>query len=79
MNDPRASFGCTISPQRQEIYVAGGYINGVPTDKCEVYSIQNDKWRRLPDLSEKKCSTSLCILDNKFLYAMGGLSKANDT
>lgn len=42
MIDSRASFGCSISPQRQEIYVAGGYINAEVTRKCEKYSISND-------------------------------------
>lgn len=75
MIDSRASFGVTICPKLNQIYVAGGYILGEVNKKCERYSIANDQWTQLPDLNEEKCSASLCVLDNKYLYSIGGLSK----
>ena len=75
MNDSRASFGCTICPIKNFIYVGGGYTYGEINKQCEMYSIQADTWTRLPDLNENKCSTSLCVLNSKALYSFGGLSK----
>lgn len=76
MNDNRASFGCLYIPrQSPEIIVAGGYINGRLTAKCERYSVAKDQWTPLPDLNESKASSSLCLLNDRFLYCFGGLSR----
>lgn len=45
----RASFGCTYSPQRDEMYVVGGYENGEITNKCERYSFAEKRWIPMPD------------------------------
>lgn len=42
MISSRSSFGCVINVTRNEIYVAGGYIDGQITRKCEVYSIKDN-------------------------------------
>lgn len=40
MTDPRASFGCLYNPRGgHEILVAGGYINGKLSVKCEKYKV----------------------------------------
>jgi len=45
MVDPRASFGCLYNPRGgDEILVAGGYINGKLSTKCEKYSIMENRW-----------------------------------
>lgn len=75
MLSSRSSFGCVINVTRDEIYVAGGYIDGQITRKCEVYSIKDNQWRELPPLNEEKCSTTLCVLGGRFLYCFGGLSR----
>lgn len=77
MNDPRASFGClyTPSPNKDEIVVTGGYINGKLTNHCERYNVQRDQWTQLPELNEAKASSSLCLLNNRYLYCFGGLSR----
>lgn len=75
MRDTRASFGCVLSPVRQEVFVAGGYINGEVSKKCERYSLVNDHWVPIASLNEEKSSNTLCILDNKSLYSFGGMSK----
>ena len=75
MKYSRASFGCTYSATRNEIFVAGGYTEGDLNKKCEKYSVANNVWTELPELNEFKCSQSLCLLDNKHLYSIGGLSK----
>lgn len=76
MQISRASFGCTYSPSKNEIFVAGGYTEGVLSKKCEKYSVANDKWEWLPDMNEMKGSMSLCLVDEgRYLYSIGGLSK----
>lgn len=79
MITPRASFGCIYSPSKNEIFVAGGYTEGQLTKKTEKYIVSEDKWVALPDLTEAKCSMSLCQMeDGRFLYAMGGLNKLDN-
>jgi Kelch motif len=75
MNTSRSSFGSVINVNRNEIYVAGGYVNGQLTKSCEAYSIKDNKWRELPPLNESKCSVTLCVLGSRFLYCFGGLSR----
>jgi len=56
MNTSRASFGCVYSPQRNEIFVVGGYEKGEIMKKCERYSINENKWYAMPDSLDAKCS-----------------------
>lgn len=75
MISSRSSFGCTYNAHTNEIYVAGGYEYGHLTRKCEKYDIAANKWTELPPLNEEKCSSSLGVLDGRYLYCLGGLSK----
>lgn len=74
----RSSFGCTVNVHTNEIYVAGGYNNGVNIKKCEAYNVQTNTWRELPPLNEEKCATSLCVLGGRYLYCIGGFTKGNE-
>jgi len=75
MNDPRASFGCLYLPRSDEIIVTGGYINGKLSTKCEKYNARTNVWTQLPDLTEAKASSSLCYLNERYIYCFGGLSR----
>lgn len=75
----RSSHAATINVYKNELYVAGGYHNGKLTRTCEVYSIAKNEWRSLPPLNEEKCSSSLCVLNGRFLYCFGGLSKQENS
>lgn len=79
MLQSRSSFGCTVNVHTNEVYVAGGYTNGVTTRKCEAYSVEKNQWRELPPLNEEKCATSLCVMGGRFLYCFGGFSKADSS
>ncbi len=79
MISSRSSFGCTVNVHTNEIYVAGGYTNGVTTRKCEAYNVATNKWRELPLLNEEKCASSLCVLGGRYLYCFGGFSKADSS
>jgi len=71
----RSSFGCTVNVHTKKIYVAGGQTNGVQTKRCEVYDVEQNQWKELPDLNEAKSAASLCILSGRWLYCAGGFSK----
>jgi len=78
MNDSRASFGCFYNSRgTEEIIVAGGYTNGNLFNKCERYSIRDNQWTQLPNLTEAKASSSLCLLNDRYLYCFGGLQKSD--
>jgi hypothetical protein len=53
--------------------VVGGwkefYIN-----KSEMYSIETDTWRSLPNLNEEREDISLCIVQDRFLCAFGNVT-----
>ena len=48
---------------------------GELTRTCEAYSIGSNTWRHLPPLNEPKCSVTLCTLNGRYLYCLGGLTK----
>nr|AAM96949.2 macronuclear development protein 3 [Stylonychia lemnae]AAP20881.1 macronuclear development protein 3 [Stylonychia lemnae] len=73
----RASFGCVYSPVRNEIIVAGGYDKGEVTKKCERYSLQEISGTH-SQIQLRPMLLSLCILDSRYLYSIGGLSKNNE-
>ena len=58
--------------------MAGGSINSVEATKhCERYIVEQNLWKRLPELKEAKCSVSLCFFNNgSTLYCFGGLTKS---
>ena len=71
----RSSHGCVVNVHKNEIYVAGGYHNGVLTRTCEAYNVKTNQWRNLPQMNEEKCSSTLCVLNGRYLYCFGGLTK----
>ena len=40
-----------------------------------MYSIKDNKWIALPEMTETKASGSLCILNDRYLMCFGGLSR----
>lgn len=79
MISSRSSFGCTVNVHSNEIYVAGGYTNGITTARCEAYNAHTNTWRELPALNEEKCATSLCVMGGRYLYCFGGFSKSDSS
>jgi hypothetical protein len=76
MIDPRASFGSLYRVAANDsVIVAGGYINGKLTTRCESYSPATNKWTALPELNEAKASSSLCLIGGNHLLCMGGLAR----
>ena len=40
--------------------------------KCEIYSIEKDTWSLLPDLHYDSCAPGLVIMEDRYLYKIGG-------
>lgn len=41
-------------------------------NKCEVYSIAEDKWVSLPSFTHERQSFSVCSFNDKFIFIFGG-------
>lgn len=39
---------------------------------CCMFDLQNNQWRRLPDLIEKRANAAVFAIENEYLYAFGG-------
>ena len=74
----RAAFGVAVYPNFSQIFVAGGSIDqNEATRNCERYIIEQNIWKRLPELREAKFSVSLCFFNNgSTLFCFGGLLKS---
>jgi len=79
MLNARSFFACTLRllPQT-EVLVMGGVQNQKQSKKCEVYSLQTDEWRALPDLNVARGSASACSRANRFLYCIGGYTNEEE-
>eukprot|EP01022_Parablepharisma_sp_SALTPOND_P009923 TRINITY_DN140_c1_g1_i2.p1 TRINITY_DN140_c1_g1~~TRINITY_DN140_c1_g1_i2.p1 ORF type:complete len:625 (+),score=68.21 TRINITY_DN140_c1_g1_i2:8802-10676(+) len=56
------------------IYVIGGENSEGVLGSCEKYEIKENAWKALPQLKEKRCGLSACILD-RYIYAGFGWDK----
>lgn len=66
----RKSFGiCVVKDQ---IYVAGGYQDGELTGSTEVYDSEKNFWKRLNKMQVNCTDPTLCVLDSKYIYKIGG-------
>ncbi|KAG1657556.1 Kelch-like protein 8 [Nymphon striatum] len=59
------STGCSVNCK---FYVFGGYYS----NSCEYYCPQENHWRPLPKMKEKRCLAGSCYDNNKFIYVIGG-------
>lgn len=63
-----------------KLYVIGGITNDSQNGKlkeCECYNIIDKRWELMPSMNLARCNASLCIYNNKYLYAFGGWSNEN--
>ena len=54
------------------IFVLGGYARDNYLSHCEKYSINANNWVQISPLKKKKTGFSACVVDGKWLYAVGG-------
>lgn len=79
MNQQRFRFADAYDKVNRCIYVFGGHHNSGKEGQgwkydCEKYSVKDDEWTEISPLCKEKFSASTCIVDNRFVYVIGGQS-----
>jgi N-acetylneuraminic acid mutarotase len=54
------------------IYVIGSKYPDETSKKCEVYDISKNKWSEIGELNHCRHYCSVTILENRYIYAIGG-------
>ena len=54
------------------IYAVGSKYPDDTASNCEVYDVAKNKWTEVGDLNQPRHYHSLCIVENRFLYVIGG-------
>ena len=54
------------------IIVVGSWHVETSTKTVEMYSIAEDRWTALPDLNYATCAPGLIIMEDRYLYKVGG-------
>lgn len=75
MNQKRSAFGIINDYQNQEVYIIGGHDSNDYLAHCEKYMIQSDEWISITPMNQKKMYASACILNNQFIFSIGGFNK----
>lgn len=52
----------------------GSWHGAESTKTCEQYDVVTNKWRMLPSLNDSTCAPGLIVMDNRYLYKLGGTS-----
>jgi len=80
MQFPRIAAGCCVDASAETIYSIGGCTEKqTASKKCEVYSIEENKWSEWPDLPEALYSLSACIFNDEYLFTVGGINAKGST
>lgn len=54
------------------IYAIGSKYPDETSKKCEVYDISKNKWTEIGDLQQSRHYHSVTVLENRYLYVIGG-------
>lgn len=71
MNHARDAHGMISWKERYLIVVGSWHVEN-STRTCEIYDIEKNKWHSLPELNEGTCAPGLIIVENRYLYKLGG-------
>jgi hypothetical protein len=71
MNHARDAHGM-IGWKNRFIIVIGSWHVDPSTRTCEIYDIKHNIWHMLPDLNEGTCAPGLIIVQDRYLYKLGG-------
>lgn len=75
MKKERSGFGIVYDNHDKQIYVFGGCDKDFKVLKrCEKYCIKNNKWIEIASMKIEKVGSSVCILNNQFIYIIGGFN-----
>jgi len=71
MPSPRIDFGCIYFGG--QVFIVGGWQEFYVTS-AQRYDIKEDKWLDLPSLNEEREDLSLCIVEDRYLFAFGNVT-----
>ena len=61
-----------LAHQGNFVYAIGGRsINGV-LESCERYSINMNRWERIANLNQKRCTMPAIVFEDSYIYVFGG-------
>ena len=61
------------------IYAIGSKYPDDTSKKCEVYDISKNKWQEIGDLVQSRHYHSVTVLENRYLYVIGGRDSLNES
>ena len=75
MNIKRKNFGIVFDDLKKEVYVLGGHEDKgklTHSEKFHPYTGKLGEWTAIAPMSQRKRDPSACILNNQFIYVIGG-------
>jgi len=60
------------------LYAVGNKYPDDTAKKCEVYEIAKNKWTEIAELQQPRHYHSICVLEMRFLYVIGGRDSMNE-
>lgn len=73
MHYERDAHGCTKWLNRY-IIVVGSWHGTESTSTCESYDVIKNEWNLLPKLNDATCAPGLVVMQDRYLYKLGGTS-----
>jgi hypothetical protein len=71
MHTPRYLHGSVFT--EGQVFVIGGCHNGISTQECEVYDLENDSWENIASLPQKNAYASpVAVEDTRCIFVLGG-------
>ena len=77
MPKPRAFHSCLVV--QNKMYLIGGIIaNEEYVKACDCLNLESTSWEYIPKLNYDRLYPSLCVVNQKFLFAFTGITTRND-
>ena len=77
MHYKRANLTTEVTSPK-EFAAIGGYDGSICFPWCEIYSIEKNEWTKLPSLNIKRCQAASSLMNNRYLYIIGGYGSNNE-
>jgi len=72
----RKEFGfCYMS---KNLFVIGGLVDGVISNKCERYDIRSNKWVKIAPMTRPLRQATICSFNSRYLYRFFGIDSGNN-
>jgi hypothetical protein len=71
MNESKINFGAIYF--KENVFVVGGWKQFY-SKRCEMYSLENNRWMDIPALQNEREGITLCVVQDKYIYAFGNVT-----